>query len=62
VLTEHLQIQKLFNLDVLYVIPNRPERFLPASAIARGALGNFLGIFNTAEINNIHRNMATMSK
>jgi hypothetical protein len=26
-----------------------------------GALGTFLGIFNTVEINNIHRDMATMS-
>jgi hypothetical protein len=30
-------------------------------ALAAGALGTFLGIFNTVEINNIRRDMATMS-
>ncbi len=29
--------------------------------MAIGALGTFLGIFNTAEINNIRREMATMN-
>jgi hypothetical protein len=30
-------------------------------ALAAGALGFFLGIFNTVEINNIRRDLATMS-
>ena len=52
---------QLIDLDVPYVIRNRTKRFLPAATMAIGALGTFLGIFNTAEINNIRREMATMN-
>ena len=34
---------------------------MPAAILAAGALGTFLGIFNTYEINNIRNQMATMS-
>jgi hypothetical protein len=46
-------------LDLPYLIRNCTKRFLPAAAMAVGALGTFLGIFNTVEINNICRDMAT---
>ena len=52
---------ELIDLDVPYAIRNRTKRFLPAVALAAGALGTFLGIFNAVEISNIRRDMATMN-
>jgi hypothetical protein len=53
--------RELVDFDSPYPIRNRTKRFLPAVVLAAGALGTFLGIFNTVEINNIRRDMATMS-
>ncbi len=52
---------EIVDLDIPYPIRNRTKRFLPAAAMAAGALGTFLGIFNSLEINNLRRDMATMS-
>ena len=53
--------EDLIDLNVPYALRNRTKRFLPAAILAAGALGTFLGIFNTYEINNIRNQMATMS-
>ena len=46
--------------ETAYSIRRREKRFLPAVAIAVGALGTFLGIFNKVEIDNIRRDMANL--
>jgi hypothetical protein len=53
--------RELVDFDTPYPIRNRTKRFLPAAALAVGALGTFLGIFNTVEIDNLRRQMGTMS-
>jgi hypothetical protein len=54
--------RELIDFDTPYLIRNRAKRFSPAAgALAAGALGTFLGIFNSVEINNIRKEMTTMS-
>ena len=60
-INKHLSHSDLIDLDVPYPLRNKTKRFIPQVMMAIGALGTFLGIFNTAEINNIRREMATMS-
>ncbi len=53
--------REIVDFDTPYPIRNRTKRFLPAAALAVGALGTFLGIFNTVEIDNLRRQIGTMS-